>query len=96
MTSAVLLLVNVVGAFSASGITFIKLMGIGVIVALVIDASIVRVLFMPAVLRLLGPATWWAPGPLARLYLRYGIRESEDDDGGSDQLPGLVRPAART
>ena len=96
ITSAALLLVIVVGAFSASGITFIKLMGIGMIVALVVDASVVRVLFVPAVLRLLGPAAWWAPGPLARLYARYGIRESADDDGGSDQPRGLVRPAART
>jgi trehalose monomycolate/heme transporter len=76
ITSAALLLVIVIGAFSASGITFIKLMGVGMIVALIVDASIVRVLLVPATMRLLGRANWWAPRPLRRLYARYGIRES--------------------
>jgi len=75
ITSLALLLIIVVGAFSASGITFIKLMGVGMIVALIVDASVVRVLLVPAVMRLLGPANWWAPKPLRRLYARYGIRE---------------------
>jgi trehalose monomycolate/heme transporter len=77
ITSAALLLVIVVGAFSASGITFIKLLGVGMIVALVIDASMVRVLLVPATMRLLGRANWWAPRPLRRLYARYGIREGD-------------------
>jgi uncharacterized membrane protein YdfJ with MMPL/SSD domain len=77
ITSAALLLVIVIGAFSASGITFIKLMGVGMIVALIVDASIVRVLLVPAAMRLLGPANWWAPGPLRRLYARYGIAERD-------------------
>jgi trehalose monomycolate/heme transporter len=47
ITSLALLLIIVVGAFSASGITFIKLMGVGMIVALIVDASIVRVLLVP-------------------------------------------------
>jgi trehalose monomycolate/heme transporter len=77
ITSAALLLVIVVGAFSASGITFIKLMGVGMIVALIVDASIVRVLLVPATMRLLGRANWYAPGPLRRLYAKYGISESD-------------------
>jgi RND superfamily putative drug exporter len=77
ITSLAFLLVIVVGAFSASGITFIKLMGVGMIVALVVDATIVRILLVPATMRLLGRANWWAPGPLRRLYRKYGIREEE-------------------
>ena len=77
ITSLALLLVIVVGAFSASGITFIKLMGVGMIVALVVDATIVRVLLVPAAMRLLGRANWWAPRPLRGLYRRYGIREED-------------------
>ena len=77
ITSLALLLIIVVGSFSASGITFIKLLGVGMIVALIIDASVVRVLLVPAVMRLLGPANWWAPRPLRRLYARYGIRETD-------------------
>jgi trehalose monomycolate/heme transporter len=45
------------------------------IVALIIDASIVRVLLVPATMRLLGRVNWWAPRPLRGLYARYGIRE---------------------
>ena len=75
ITSLALLLVIVVGLFSASGITFIKLLGVGMIVALVVDATIVRILLVPATMRLLGRANWWAPGPLKRLYARYGVTE---------------------
>jgi trehalose monomycolate/heme transporter len=75
ITSLALLLIIVIGAFSASGITFIKLMGVGMIVALIVDASVVRILLVPATMRLLGRANWWAPRPLRRLYGRYGIKE---------------------
>jgi trehalose monomycolate/heme transporter len=84
ITSLALLLVIVVGAFSASGITFIKLMGVGMIIALVVDATIIRVLLVPATMRLLGPVTWWAPHKLRRFYARYGIRE---DAGQPPALP---------
>ena len=83
ITSLALLLIIVVGAFSASGITFIKLMGVGMIVALIVDATIVRVLLVPAVMRLLGPVNWWAPKPLRRLYARYGLRETADDEAAA-------------
>ena len=56
---------------------FIKLLGAGMIVALVVDAAVVRTLLVPATMRLLGRANWWAPGPLRRVYVRYGIKESE-------------------
>ena len=45
------------------------------IVALIVDASVVRILLVPATMRLLGRANWWAPRPLRRLYARYGISE---------------------
>jgi trehalose monomycolate/heme transporter len=79
ITNLALLLIVVVGAFSMSGITFIKLIGVAMIVALLVDATIVRVLLVPATMRLLGRANWWAPRPLRRLYARYGIREGGDD-----------------
>ncbi|HYB45919.1 MAG TPA: MMPL family transporter, partial [Streptosporangiaceae bacterium] len=79
ITSLALLLIIVVGAFSVSGITFIKLMGVGMIVALIVDASVVRVLLVPATMRLLGRANWWAPRPLRGLYARYGISEESPE-----------------
>jgi RND superfamily putative drug exporter len=45
------------------------------IVALLVDATVIRILLVPATMRLLGRANWWAPRPLRRLYGRYGIRE---------------------
>jgi RND superfamily putative drug exporter len=90
ITSAALLLVIVIGAFSASGITFIKLMGVGMIVALIVDASIVRVLLVPATMRLLGRANWWAPRPLRRLYARYGIKEADADRPAKERLASSV------
>jgi RND superfamily putative drug exporter len=76
ITSLALLLIIVVGLFSASSITFLKLLGVGMIVALIVDAAVVRVMLVPATMRLLGRANWWAPRPLRRLYARYGIREA--------------------
>jgi trehalose monomycolate/heme transporter len=84
ITSAALLLLIVIGMFSISSITFIKLLGVGMIVALVLDATLVRMLLVPATMRLLGDANWWAPAPLRRLATRYGLRE----DNGSG--PGVV------
>ena len=68
---------------SASGITFIKLMGVGMIVALLVDATVVRVLLVPATMRLLGRANWWAPRPLRPLYARYGFKEETVPDSSA-------------
>jgi uncharacterized membrane protein YdfJ with MMPL/SSD domain len=77
ITSLAFLLIIVVGLFSASSVTFLKLLGVGMIVALIVDAAVVRVLLVPATMRLLGRANWWAPRTLRGLYARYGIREGE-------------------
>ncbi len=75
ITSAALLLAVVIGAFATSGITFIKMIGVGMLVAIIVDATIVRSLLVPAAMRLMGRANWWAPGPLARWWERHGVRE---------------------
>ncbi|RBY84423.1 MMPL family transporter [Blastococcus sp. TF02A-26] len=94
ISSAALLLVVVIGAFSLSGITFIKMIGVAMLIAIVVDATVVRLLLVPATMRLLGRANWWAPGPLRRVYARYGIRE---DDGGTSAVaapaPAELAPA---
>jgi uncharacterized membrane protein YdfJ with MMPL/SSD domain len=75
ITSAALLLVIVIGGFATGGISFIKMIGVGMIVAIVVDATLVRALLVPATMRLLGRANWWLPRPLDRFYRRYGIHE---------------------
>ena len=85
ITSAAVLLAVVIGAFATSGIVFMKMLGIGMLVALLVDATIVRALLVPATMKLLGRWNWWAPAPLARWWDRYGFREGDapptaDDD----------------
>ena len=94
ITSAALLLVIVIGTFSISSITFIKLLGVGLIVALILDATLIRLLLVPATMRLLGNANWWAPAPLRRLYARHGIRE--DDGPGPAEVAEPEPEPART
>jgi uncharacterized membrane protein YdfJ with MMPL/SSD domain len=94
ITSAALLLIIVVGAFSTSGIVFVKMIGVGLVIAIALDATIVRALLVPATMRLLGRVNWWAPGPLVRWWERNGFRESSDPHGWSresSQPSELVR-----
>ena len=74
----VLLLIVVVAGFTTGKVAFTKMIGVGMIVAIVVDATLVRALLVPASMRLLGLWNWWAPGPLARVYRRYGIREAAE------------------
>lgn len=76
ITNAALLLGVVVAAFGSSGIVVIKLIGVGMVVALFLDATIVRMLLVPATMKLLGRWNWWAPAPMQRWWERYGLRES--------------------
>ena len=78
ITSAAVLLAVVIGAFAHSGIVFMKMLGIGMLVALLIDATVVRAMLVPATMKLLGRWNWWAPGPLARWWERHGFREGEE------------------
>lgn len=92
ITSAALLLIIVVGTFSISGVTTIKLLGVGMIVALAVDATIVRVLLVPATMRLIGQANWWAPRFLRPLYARYGVHVHESPETGRTRKPEPVSP----
>jgi RND superfamily putative drug exporter len=77
VTAAALLFCVAIGAFATSEIIFIKQVGLGTALAVLIDATIVRALLVPSLMRLLGRWNWWAPGPLRRLHDRFGIDEEE-------------------
>ncbi len=77
ITGAAAVMVAVFVAFGLAEVVIIKAIGIGLAIAVAIDATIVRALLVPAVMRLLGDANWWAPGPLRRLYRRAGLGELE-------------------
>jgi RND superfamily putative drug exporter len=55
------------------------MIGVAMLIAIVVDATVVRALLVPATMRLLGRANWWAPEPLRRFYTRYGVRESDGE-----------------
>ena len=78
ITSAALLLIVVLLAMGVSGLLLLKIVGIGLAVAVVVDATLVRALLVPATMRLLGKANWWLPGPLRWLHDRIGITESDE------------------
>ncbi|MBB2922673.1 MMPL family transporter [Cellulomonas cellasea] len=77
ITSAALLLVVVLVAMGTSGVAFLKVIGLGLAFAVLVDATLVRALLVPATVRLLGRSVWWLPAPLARLHARAGLSEGE-------------------
>ncbi|MGB2712418.1 MAG: MMPL family transporter, partial [Conexibacter sp.] len=76
ITAAALCLAAVFVAFTASDVFFMKQLGLGQAVAVLIDASLVRALLVPALMRLLGGWNWWAPAPLRRFQRRFGVTEA--------------------
>jgi putative drug exporter of the RND superfamily len=75
ITSAALVVVLVFAGFASGKLLVIKQMGIALAVAVAVDATLVRMLLVPATMTLLGEWNWWAPGPLRRLHARFGVRE---------------------
>ena len=76
VTAAALLFCVAIGAFATSQIVFIKELGIGTALAVLLDATIVRALLVPSLMALLGKWNWWAPGPLRQLHRRIGLDEA--------------------
>ncbi|MDQ0765305.1 MMPL family transporter [Streptomyces canus] len=75
VTCAALLLAVVFGAFMTGGFSPILQIGLGLTLAVLIDATVVRMLLVPATMALLGRSAWWAPRPLRRVHDRFGLRE---------------------
>ncbi len=95
VTAAALLISVIFLAFATSSITFIKLFGIGLALAVLVDAFVIRATLVPAFMRLAGTANWWAPRPLRRLYDRIGMREGEQPPEGEepDERERVPEPA---
>lgn len=89
ITAAALLLIVVVAGFATGEMAYVKLLGVGMIVSIAVDATLVRALLVPATMRLLGRWNWWAPGPLGRLYRRYGISETDGTPGPAPAAASL-------
>jgi putative drug exporter of the RND superfamily len=87
ITGAAAIMVTVFIAFGFAQVVIIKSIGIGLAIAIAIDATIVRILIVPSVMRILGRANWWAPRPLQSLQRRFSAEE------GSVQPPPQPLPA---
>jgi putative drug exporter of the RND superfamily len=78
VTTAAALLAIVFVAFATSEVSFLKLFGVGTALAILVDATLIRALLVPAFMRLAGRANWWAPAPLRRLHARVGLAEAPE------------------
>jgi RND superfamily putative drug exporter len=76
VTAAALLMAVTFASLVAADVSVMRIFGVGVPLAVLVDATLVRMLLMPAFMRVLGRVNWWAPAPLARLHQRFGISES--------------------
>jgi uncharacterized membrane protein YdfJ with MMPL/SSD domain len=76
ITAAALAIALVFLAFAVSSVFFVKQIAIGMAVGVMVDATIVRALLVPSLMRLLGDWNWWAPKPLRRLQVRFGFSEA--------------------
>jgi RND superfamily putative drug exporter len=95
VTAAALLISVVFLAFATSEVSFIKLFGIGLTLAVLLDAFIIRGTLVPAFMRLAGDANWWAPAWMRRIHARFGISEHvELDDGPPLDPPGPTAPSS--
>jgi uncharacterized membrane protein YdfJ with MMPL/SSD domain len=82
VSAAAILLAVAIGAFMTSSVIFIKQIGVGTAVGVLVDAFVVRALLVPSLMALLGRWNWWSPGPLRRLWERVGIREERGSRPG--------------
>jgi RND superfamily putative drug exporter len=87
ITGAALIMVTVFSAFALAESITIKSIGVGMAIAVLIDATIVRVLLVPATMRLMGKWNWWAPGPLGRFADRLGFSHVEDEPARPASAP---------
>jgi uncharacterized membrane protein YdfJ with MMPL/SSD domain len=79
VTAAAVVMSISFAALMAAQVSFMRMFGVGLTLAILVDATLVRMLLVPAFMHVLGRWNWWAPKPLARLHDRIGISESPDD-----------------
>ena len=89
ITGAALIMITVFAAFALAEVITIKSIGVGMAIAVAVDATIVRVLLVPATMRLMGRWNWWAPGIFGRFVDRLGFSHVEDE---AEDVPGPGQP----
>jgi RND superfamily putative drug exporter len=90
-TAAALLMAIVIAALITSKVAFIQLMGLGLTVAIIADATVVRGILVPALMRVMGTWNWWAPKPLAALHRKIGLEEGAPEAPAPEAVPEHAR-----
>ena len=80
ITAAALILIVVTGAFAFSDLVMMKYIAYGMIAALIIDATVIRMFLVPATMKLLGDASWWAPAAMKRMQKKLGLGETAPEE----------------
>ncbi|WP_405700884.1 MMPL family transporter [Streptomyces sp. NBC_01383] len=87
ITAAAVILAVVMVAIGTSRVTSTKMLGLGIALAVLMDAMVVRSLLVPSVMKLMGRATWWAPAPLRAFHRRFGLSEGEPAQLAAEEIP---------
>ncbi|MEU8703335.1 MMPL family transporter [Streptomyces sp. NPDC048680] len=87
ITAAAVILAVVMVAIGTSRVTNTKMLGLGIALAVLMDAMVVRSLLVPSVMKLMGRATWWAPAPLRAFHRRFGLSEGEPAQPAAEEIP---------
>jgi RND superfamily putative drug exporter len=95
VTSAAMLIVVVFLGFAAGELLTIKEIGIGMAIAVILDATVVRMLLVPATMKLMGRWNWWAPPAMRRLHQRFGLLEEVPAAGPGGERPAGAEPGER-
>ena len=91
VTAAALIMSIAFAALIAAQVSFMRIFGLGLTLAVLVDATLVRMALLPAFMQVMGKWNWWAPRPLARLHERFGL--SEGGPGapvGADARPAVA------
>jgi putative drug exporter of the RND superfamily len=87
ITAAALVMSMSFAALIAAHVSFMRMFGLGLTLAVIADATLVRMVLVPAFMHVMGRWTWWAPEPLARLHDRFGINEGAEVRGTASVEP---------
>jgi putative drug exporter of the RND superfamily len=93
VTAAAAIMIAVFAAFVPSPEVFLKVIGVGMASAILVDATVVRMLLVPAAMQLLGRANWWLPGWLDRVLPRVQVEGADDHGAGAPEPPRVLQPA---
>ena len=92
ITAAALIMSISFGALIAAQVSFTRMFGVGLTLAIVVDVTLVRLILVPAFMHIAGRWNWWAPRPLARLHDRIGVSEQPSRPKVSEDRPIAVSP----